>query len=156
MVLLALWIGGLTALGAVAAPTLFAALQAHDAAGGRALAGDVFGDMFVRAQHGAWMLALLLLIGFTARAAVGPRPRFLAIRMWTVTGMLAASLATALLIAPRIDAIRRSAHGAVASLPDADSQKAEFGWLHGLSTGLMALTIIAGLGVFWLEAADPH
>ena len=56
LVVLAIWVGGLAALGFVAAPVIFSTLEAQDPAGGRALAGLVFGAVFRRFQHVAWVL----------------------------------------------------------------------------------------------------
>jgi hypothetical protein len=42
----------------------------------------------------------------------------------------------------------------MAALPTSDARKVEFGRLHGLSNGLMALTLMAGLCVFWIESRD--
>jgi hypothetical protein len=70
--------------------------------------------------------------------------------------MLAASLTTVLVIAPRIEGIRTSVSGPVAALPVTDARRAEFGRLHGLSNALMILTIVAGLGLVWAEMKDPH
>ena len=154
VLILAVWIGGLAVLGGVAAPTIFSALEAHDPVGGRTLAALVFGAVFERFQHLSWGLGAVLLLLLGARAALGPRPRRLAIRLWTVTAMLAMSLGTGLVIAPRIDAIRERTSGTVASLPDASPDKIEFGRLHGLSSGLMLVTLFAGLGLFWVEMKD--
>ena len=151
---LAAWIGGLAVLGGVAAPTIFGVLEAHDPVAGRALGGLVFGAVFERFQHVSWGLGALLLLLLATRAALGPRPRRLAVRMLTVTAMLAMSLATGLVIAPRIDAIRERTPGTVAALPDTDASKIEFGRLHGLSNALMLLTVGAGIGLFWVEMKD--
>ena len=153
---LALWIGGLVALGAAAAPQLFTVLAAQDPASGRETAGLLFGAMFHRFQHYAWAFAGLLFFSLGLRAALGPRPRRFAWRVWIVAGMLVGSLTTAFYITPRIDAIRQSVHGAVASLPETDSRKADFGRLHGLSSLLMVLTVVAGAGLMWAEMKDSH
>jgi len=151
---LAAWIGGLAALGIVAAPTIFTVLEIHDPVAGRTLAGLVFGAVFERFLRISWGLGVLLLALLGARAALGPRPRRLGIRLWTVAAMLAISLTTSLVIAPRIDAIRDETHGTVASLPDTDPVKIEFGRLHGLSSTLLLVTIAAGVGLFWVELKD--
>jgi len=153
---LALWIGGLAALGGAAAPQLFAVLSAHDPAAGRETAGVLFGAVFTLFQHYAWGLAAVLFASLGFRAALGPRPRRFALRMWTVAAMLTASLATVFFITPRIDAIRRHVPGAVAGLPDTDQRKIDFGRLHGLSSVLMVLTVLAGAGLMWVEMKDPH
>ena len=151
---MALWIGGLAALGIVAAPSVFAVLESADPVGGRTLAGLVFGDIFLRFQQLAWILGGLLISLLILRAALGPRPRRLAVQLGLVSAMLAASLYSGLVLAPRIDTIRTDTSGTIANLPDTDPTKAEFGRLHGLSNGLMALTLLAGLAVFWIEARD--
>ena len=158
MIVLALWVGGLAALGFVAAPTIFSVLEGElsGAEAGRAMAGEVFGAVFQRFQHVAWVLGGLLLALYGLRAALGPRPRRLALRMWTTTAMLAMSLGTALVIAPRIDAIRQSTPGAVAALPDTDPRKGEFGRLHGLSNVLMVVTLLGGVGLIYAELKDTH
>jgi hypothetical protein len=133
LIVLALWVGGLATLGFLAAPTIFDVLELHELSGlngaeaGRAMAGEVFGAVFQRFQHAAWAMGGLLLALYGLRAALGPRPRRLALRMWTTIAMLAMSLVTALVIAPRIDAIRQSTKGAVAALPDGDPARASSG-----------------------------
>ena len=154
LALIALWIGGLAVLGMVVAPSLFRVLEATDPVAGRTLAALVFGDIFSTFQRLSWFLGggLLALLGL--RAALGPRPRRLAVQIWLVIGMLAASAYTGLIVAPRIDTLRTESSTAMAALPESDLRRVEFGRLHGLSNGLMALTLIAGLCVFWIESRD--
>ena len=154
LVVLALWVGGLAALGGLAAPTLFAFLAGADPAGGRNLAGAVFGRMVATAQPVVWALGATLLIMWGVRAALGPRPRWLALRVWAVVAMLGMSIVTAVVLAPRIDALRREVPGAVAELPAQDPRRVEFGRLHGLSTAFMLACIAGGLGLIWCETKD--
>jgi len=154
--LLAVWIGGLAVLGAVGAPAIFSVLEAHDPVAGRTLAGAVFGEVFNRFQHLAWGIGVLLMALLGVRAALGPRPRPFALRMWTLVGMLAISLASALVIAPRIDHLRETTPGTIASLADTDSRKIAFGRLHGLTNGLMVLTLLAGTWLVWADLRDTH
>jgi hypothetical protein len=156
VLVLAIWVGGLATLGSLAAPEIFRVLERHDPEHGRALAGEVFGAVFERFQRAAWVLGALLLALYGSRALLGPRPRRLGLRVWTATGLLALSLVGGLVLAPRIDAIRRATNGPVASLPDGDATRAEFGRLHGLSNGLMLLTLLAGAGLMWTELRDPQ
>lgn len=152
--MLALWIGGLAVLGAIAAPTVFSVLQSNDPVAGRALAGTLFGEILGRFQAISWALGGLLLATLAARAALGPRPRWLKRRIWTLVAMLTFSLVSGLVLAPRIDAIRRETPGAIAALPATDARRVEFGRLHGASDVLMILTLVAGLGLLWYEARD--
>jgi uncharacterized membrane protein len=156
LVVLSLWIGGLAVLGLVAAPVIFATLEAHDPAGGRALAGLVFGAIFGRFQDWTWVLGAALIMLLGARALLGPRPRRLGWRLWTIAGMLALSLFTAFVLAPRIDGIRRETSGSVSTLPDTDPRKQEFGRLHGLSSVIMLVTLAGGVGLLWIETTDTH
>ena len=156
VVLLAMWIGGLAALGGVGAPAIFATLEAHDPSGGRTLAGAVFGAVFSRFQHVTWGIAGLLFAVLGVRAALGPRPRRFGLRMWTIAGMLALSVITALVLTPRIDRLRESTPGTIAALPDNDPRKISFGRLHGLSNGLMVVTLVAGLGLILAETRDTN
>jgi hypothetical protein len=153
---LALWIGGLVALGAAAAPSVFAVLQAHDPIGGRELAGVLFGVIFTRFQQISWGLAGVILVSLSVRALLGPRPPRFAIRVWVVTAMLAMSLATVFAIVPRIDAIRASVKGPIAALPDTDQRKITFGQLHGASNGLMLVIVLSGVALMWIETRDKH
>jgi len=156
LAILGVWIGGLVVLGAIAAPTLFAVLEAHDPAAGRTLAATVFGAIFQRFQPVTWLLGGLLIAALGARAALGPRPRRVGLRIWVVIGMLAVSVGTTLLIVPRIDRIRHETPSAVANLSEDDPRKVEFNRLHGLSNGLMLVTLVAGLGLLWFEVTDTH
>jgi len=156
LIVVALWIGGLTVLGFIAAPEIFATLEAADPSSGRVLAGQVFGAVFSRFQHWAWVLGGLLIALLITRALLGPRPQRLALRVWTVSGMVALSLVTALVISPRIDTIRNSTSGAVAALPEGDARKVEFGRLHGISNVFMIFTLLGGIGLLWAEMKDAH
>ena len=156
VLVLAIWVGGLATLGGLAAPEIFTVLERHDPARGRVLAGEVFGAVFQRFQRTTWVLGAVLLVLYGSRALLGPRPRRLGLRVWMATGLLAMSLVGGLVIAPRIDAIRRATNGPVAGLPDGDATRSEFGRLHGLSNGLMLLTLLAGAGLMWTELRDPQ
>lgn len=156
LLVLGLWVGGLAVLGGVGAPTIFDTLEAADPVGGRETAGLVFGAVFARFQYLAWALAVLLLGLMGARAALGPRPKRFAWRMWTILAMLAFSLTSGLYVAPRIVALRAEVGGPMAELPDRDARKVEFGQLHGASNALMLLTMLAGTWLIWVETRDEH
>ena len=154
LVVLAIWVGGLAALGFVAAPAIFHSLEAADPAGGRTLAGIVFGSVFSRFQYVSLGLAAILVILFVLRALLGPRPVRMAWRVWTVAAMIAFSATTLFYVSPRIDRLRTEVTGTIAALPDTDSRKTEFGRLHGLSNVLMLATLAGGLVLIWMEARD--
>lgn len=156
MLTLAIWVGGIVALGAIGAPVLFSTLESRDGVAGRALAGELFGHMFLRFQHLAWLLGGLLVVLLILRRVLGPRPRPFAVRLLAAAAMLAVSLGAGLIVAPRINAIRVEVNGPVAALDDGDARKIEFGRLHGLSNALMGATLVVGIGMLWLEMKDPH
>jgi hypothetical protein len=149
-----LWVGGLVALGGIGAPALFDLLEARQPSGGRELAGILFGGLFERFQHVSWGLAGAIVVSLAIRALLGPRPRRFAMRVWLLSAMLALSLTTSLVLAPRITAIREAVTGPVASLSDQDPRRITFGRLHGLSNALMAIAVLAGLGLMWTESRD--
>jgi hypothetical protein len=153
LLVLTVWVGGLAVLGGIAAPAIFDVLEAADSTG-RETAGLVFGAVFGQFQRIVWALALLLLGLMGARAALGPRPKRLAWRMWTISAMFALSLATGLYVAPRIDAIRLEVGGPVASLPETDPRRTEFGRLHGASSAFMLITLLAGTWLIWIESKE--
>jgi hypothetical protein len=153
---LAVWVGGLAVLAGLGAPALFDVLELRDPAGGRELAGLLFGVMFERFQYVAWGAATILLVSLGLRAALGPRPPRTALRIWVVVAMAAISVVTIFVIIPQIDEIRLAVDGAVASLPAADPRRIEFGRWHALSSALMLVTIVFGLGLAWAEIRDQH
>ena len=153
---LTFWIGGLAAIGGVAASATFSSLERQDPAAGRAVAGIVFGDVFNRFSYAALVAGGVIIASLGLRAALGPRPRRFGLRLWVAALMLAATVASIFVIQRRIEAIRATVSGAVASLPDSDPRKGEFGRWHGISSGVMLLTLVAGAGLLWIELDDKH
>lgn len=152
VLVLAVWVGGLVALGAAAAPAIFDATA--DLENGRTVAGRLVEVVLGRFFQGAWGLAATLAALLGLRAAVGPRPRPFAVRLWLVLLMLLATATTQWYVAPAIREIRDSVAGPVAGLPAGDARVATFGRLHGLSNGLMLLTVLSGTALLWLETRD--
>ncbi|TAK16088.1 MAG: DUF4149 domain-containing protein [Acidobacteria bacterium] len=154
LLLTSMWIGGLLALGYVAAPAAFDVMKAHDPANGRALAGELFGVMLLRSQH--WLIGFgaVQAVLLNVRAALGPRPRQYKAQLAIVLLMIAVTGYAAFVIAPKIEAIRVAAHGPIAALADDNPVKAQFGRLHGWSNGLMALTLVGAVSLFWLDRRE--
>ncbi|MBP6716714.1 MAG: DUF4149 domain-containing protein [Acidobacteria bacterium] len=154
LVLSAIWIGGLVVLGGVAAPVAFAVLQGHDPVAGRALAGELFGATLTRFQHLLWIVGAVQFVLIGTRAAIGPRPRRFKWQLAILTAMLAATTYSALVIGPKIDGIRTTTPVAIATLADDNPVKREFGQLHGLSNGLMALALVGALAMCWFDTKE--
>lgn len=154
--MLAVWVGGLLILGAIAAPMLFAVIEQHDPITGRTLAAVAFGAIFQRFETLSWIIGIVFIAVLVARAALGPRPRRLAVRIWTASVMLAIAIVTTAYIAPGIDKIRREVPGTVAALRLDDPRRAQFNRLHTLSIVLGFVTVLAGGLLLWYEATDTH
>jgi uncharacterized membrane protein len=156
VVALALWVGGMVALGGLTAPTLFQVLEAQQGAAGRETAARLFGVVFDTFIRATWVLGGLVMASLGLRAALGPRPKRMALRMWTVASMMGLGAIIVFYIVPRIDTIRARTNGAVARLADDDPLRVEFGRLHGASNAMALVTVVAGLGLLWVELRDQH
>ena len=151
VVALALWVGGLVALGALAAPAAFDVLGPHGSEG-RALAGAVFGETFDRFHTVVYACAAVLLASLVSRAVLGPRPRRFSLRMTVSAVMLAAAAWTGVVLIPQIEGAQQAR--AAAGRPHTPEERAEFGRLHGLSTSLQLLPLLGGLVLLFFELKD--
>jgi hypothetical protein len=149
LVALTVWLGGMIAIGGIAAPAAFTVLDATRAA---ALVGEIL-RRFHLVSYGA---AAVVLVSLTAMALVGPRPRLLGARLATTGVMLAAMLVSGLWVDRRIAEMRREIGAPVSSLPEGDDRRIAFGRLHGLSTLLMLAATMGGVALVYWEARDPR
>ena len=69
---LVVWLGGMVVLGAIVAPATFQVLQASAPSIGRALAGDLFGQILARFHYVAYACGGVLLVTLVAMAAARP------------------------------------------------------------------------------------
>jgi len=148
---LVVWVGGLIALGAIAAPAIFDVLGAQQIADGRLLAGATFGAILRRSTLVSYGAGILLLGTLIARAILGPRPRLFAWRAAAATVMLATTAYAVISVAGRIRDFQREIHVAPSSLPENDPRRIEFGLLHGLSTSLQLVPLLGGLALIYWE-----
>jgi uncharacterized membrane protein len=147
---LVVWVGGLIALGGIAAPAAFDVLGAQQAAGGRLLAGAVFGEVLRRFSFVSYAAGVILLGTLVVRAILGPRPRRFAWRAVVVLLMLAATAYAAIVVAGHIHQLQLAMGVAPSSLPVTDPRRIEFGRLHGLSTSLQLVPLLGGFAlIFW-------
>jgi uncharacterized membrane protein len=151
---LVIWLGGMTVLGALVAPTTFQILQATEPTTGRELAGEVFGATIARFHYVAYAAGGLLLTTLTAMAVLGPRPRAYAVRSALITAMLAVALYSGQVVLTRIDSIQREVGGPVSSLRADDERRLCFDRLHQLSTRLMMLNLAGALMLLYWEARE--
>ncbi len=151
---LVVWVGGLLALGAVAAPAIFDVLATRVPADGRVLAGAVFGETLRRFHHLSYVSAGVLLASLTLRAVLGPRPRRYAIRAGLGLLMLLAVLYSAFFVEPSIARMPQEIGMAPSRLPEGDPRRVEFGRLHATSTALESVPLLGGLLLLFWELRD--
>ena len=151
---LAVWFGGLVALGAIAAPSIFDVVGLRQVVDGRALAGAIFGEIMRRFHLVAYGCAGVVMGTLIARAVLGPRPRRFALRVTIAAAMLAATLYSGFVLSPQIDRLRAEAGGTPSSLEANDPRRIVFGQLHGRSTTLYLMTMIGWIILLVLEARE--
>jgi uncharacterized membrane protein len=147
---LVVWVGGLIALGAIAAPATFDIMAARQVANGRLLAGAVFGEVLRRFFYVSCGAAAVIFLSLTARRVLGPKPRHAGIRAGILVLMTGAMLYAGIVVAGRIAAIQATITVAPSTLPASDPRRVEFGRLHGISSALQLVPLIGGLAlIFW-------
>lgn len=141
---LSVWIGGIVALGAIAAPVLFRRLPRPDA-------GALFGPMlrvFEKVSIGA---AIATVAGAAGRAWLGGQnanPWFFA-RVAVLAGMCFFLIAAVVFVHPAVRAVQE-ANPRISERPDGDPARAKFQRLHKLSERLMSAQLVLGLGALFL------
>jgi hypothetical protein len=115
---LVVWVGGLLALGAIAAPSTFDVLAAKQIPDGRLLAGALFGEMLRRFHIVGYVAGALLLATLILRRVLGPRPRRFAWRAGLAALMLGASAYSGVAVSARIARLQQEIGAAPSSLPE--------------------------------------
>ena len=151
---LVIWLGGMAVLGAIVAPATFQVLQASAAANGRALAGDLFGQILARFHYVAYASGGIMLLSMVAMGLLGPRPRAFAVRIAIVSVMLLIALYSGFIVLTSIDAIQLEAGRLPSLLPADDPRRLRFDALHQLSTRLMMINMAGALVLLYWEARD--
>ena len=151
---LVVWLGGMVALGAVVAPTIFQVLQAGDPGNGRALAGAAFGAMLGRFHGVAYGAGGLMLVTLALMRILGPKPVHFAARALIVLAMLGIAIYSGLAVLGRIDEIQAAVGTLPSRLPAGDPRRVEFDGLHALATRLMSANIVGALILLYWEARE--
>ena len=149
---LVFWVGGMVALGALAAPATFDVLEAHHGFGGRLEAGDVFGEMLRRFRFFEYGSATILLGCLGTLFIRTPRPAAIGIRAVTVLAMLGVSLYSGFGITGQITSLQLEIQQNIASLADLTPFAARFDHLYMLTTSLLVLNLAGGLSLIYWEA----
>ena len=150
---LVVWLGGMAVLGAIVAPATFQVLQASAPSIGRALAGDLFGQILARFHYVAYACGGVMLVSMMAMGLLGPRPRSFAVRLAVIGVMLLVAMYSGLVVLQAIDSIQLEA-GLPSLLPADDARRIRFDGLHQLSTRLMMANIAGALALLYWEARD--
>jgi uncharacterized membrane protein len=151
---LVVWLGGMVTIGGVVAPTAFRSLEQHDPVDGRTRAATLVGDVLRQFHTLAYVAGGLMVAALVAMRIVGPRPPGFGLRVTLIALMLTATAATGWLIDPQIVRLRASVGVPMASLPEGDARRIQFGRLHAVSTSLMGLAIASGLVLCLWEARE--
>ena len=151
---LTLWVGGLVALGGIAAPSIFDVLAARHVSNDRVLAGALFGEMLRRFHLFSYACGAVLMATLLARGVLGPRPLRFAVRLGIAFLMLGATLYSGLLVSPRIAAAQAAIGVAPSTLPEGDPRRVAFGRLHASSTALLMVPLLGGLFLLFRELKD--
>jgi hypothetical protein len=155
LVAIAAWIGGLVALGGIAAPAAFDVAAVRSVADGRALAGAIAGEAFRRFHVVSYACGAILLLTLVLRAVLGPRPRRFALRLAVAALMLAATLYSGIVLSGAMSRVQREIGTvSVSSLPESDPRRIEFNRLHGAATMVQIIPIVGGLILMFFELKD--
>jgi len=150
----ALWVGGLTILAAVVAPSIFDTIAARAISDGPAIAGSVFGEALRRFHLFSYACGAVIIGSLLLRAALGPRPAHFAVRLGLASAMLLASLFSGIVVSARIEQARVDAGGVPSALPQGDPRRTAFGRLHAVSTLLQIVPVAGGLALLFRELTD--
>lgn len=96
------WLGGMLALGAIAAPSIFSVLEQQPSAGGRILADAVMTDIVRKFHFAAYMCGIVMLVTLMGMRLLGPKPMHFAARFATVSAMFAIAMYSGLSVPAEI------------------------------------------------------
>jgi uncharacterized membrane protein len=151
---LVVWVGGLVALGAIAAPAMFEVMAARQIADGRLLAGALFGEILHRFFVTSCAAAGVIFLSLMLRRILGPKPRRFGWRAGILILMVASAVYAGVVVAGRIAALQSSIKVAPSSLPASDPRRIEFGRLHAISTSLQIVPLVGGLFLLYWEMKE--
>ena len=127
-ILLTLWIGGLWAIGYIAAPTLFANLN------DRQLAGALAGQMFHIISYIGLICGVLLLASVLKRAG-------LQWRAWVLIILLVLVATGEFVLQPMMESLK------LQGLIEGSEAKKQFGMLHGIASIIYLMESLLGLAL---------
>lgn len=147
---LAVWVGGMVALGAIVAPSAFQLLQAADPPHGRVLAGQLLSEVLRQFSVTTYVCGAVVVLGLLIMKFVGPPPRAFVPRLVLSVAMLATAIYTGEPVLREMTHIQTAAAGPIDALPASDPRRVRFDRLHQTSTTLMSINLGLGfLSLFW-------
>jgi len=156
LVALAVWLGGMIALGMTVAPSLFQTLPTLSPQDGRAFAGETFKVVLTRFHTVEYACGGTAIVALMAMAVLGPRPRHFSVRALILAVMLGVSIYSGRRVLGGIDAIQAEVGTLPSRLPAGDARRVRFDELHRLATILMMVNIVGALSLLGWEAADQQ
>ena len=149
---LVVWLGGMLALGGVAAPSVFAVLQGHGATAGAELAGAVIADMFRTFYRITYGCGGTMLVALAGMRVLGPKPVQFNVRAAIVALMLATALYTGLVASD--DLAGQPQLAGAAGLAAHDLRHASLHRLHNILLALLLVNVAGGLSLLYWEARE--
>ena len=136
-ILLTLWVGGLWAIGYIAAPTLFAMLD------DRKLAGALAGQMFHIISYIGLICGVLLFISLIKRIGMNWR-------IWVIATMVGLVACGEFVLQPMMESLKAQ------GLVEGSAVKKQFGMLHGVASIIYLIESLLGLSlvVFGLQKSE--
>ena len=135
-VLLTLWVGGLWAIGYIAAPSLFAALE------DRQLAGALAGRMFHIISYIGLVCGALLLLSVVRRLG-------LQWRAWVLIIMIVLVASGEFLLQPVMESLKAQ------GLTEGSDARKQFGMLHGVAAFIYLVESLLGLVLVVFGLSPP-
>ncbi|MCI0508328.1 MAG: DUF4149 domain-containing protein [Gammaproteobacteria bacterium] len=136
-VLLTLWVGGLWAIGYIAAPSLFAALD------DRQLAGALAGQMFHIISYIGLACGALLLISVVIRLG-------LQWRAWILLIMIVLVASGEFILQPMMESLK------IQGLTEGSDARKQFGMLHGIASFIYLIESLLGLALVVLGVSTTQ
>ena len=156
LVALAVWLGGMIALGMTVAPALFQTLPSLSPEDGRAFAGETFKVVLTHFQTVTYVCGGTAFVALVVMALLGPRPRHFSVRTLILAAMLGVSIYSGRRVLGAIDAVQAEVGTLPSRLPAGDARRVRFDELHRLATILMMANIVGALVLLGWEAAEQQ
>ena len=136
-ILLTLWVGGLWAIGYIAAPTLFAMLD------DRKLAGALAGQMFHIISYIGLVCGVLLLVSLLKRVGMNWR-------IWVIAIMVVLVACGEFILQPMMESLKAQ------GLIEGSATKKQFGMLHGIASIIYLIESLLGLSLVVFGLQKPE